>query len=88
VETVTWAGNPDKAASVDAAGKLHPRSSFAAWQKIMRRRARPWTELERKVRAFLREQLLHVRDTQKLRKFKERGALDRPVNISPSNRRA
>lgn len=72
VETVTWAGNPDKAVSADVDGKLHPRTSFAAWQETVRGRSRPWTELELDNARLLRGQLLHLRDAQKLREFEER----------------
>jgi chemotaxis family two-component system sensor kinase Cph1 len=72
VETITWAGNPANAVSFDAEGKLHPRTSFAAWKETMRGHARLWTELELESARFLREQLLHLRDAQKLKKFEER----------------
>jgi chemotaxis family two-component system sensor kinase Cph1 len=32
VETIMWAGNPDKTVSVDEQGRLRPRASFAAWK--------------------------------------------------------
>ena len=67
VDTVTWAGNPDKAVSADVEGKLHPRTSFAAWQETVRGRSRPWTELELDNARLLRVQLLHLRDAQRLR---------------------
>jgi chemotaxis family two-component system sensor kinase Cph1 len=62
VETVSWAGNPDKAVNADADGTLRPRTSFAAWKETMRGRTRPWTELELESARILREQLLRLRD--------------------------
>jgi light-regulated signal transduction histidine kinase (bacteriophytochrome) len=72
VMTVNWAGNPDKAASADPAGRLHPRTSFAQWQQTVRGRSRPWTELERETARLLRGELLHIRDTQRLLELEQR----------------
>ena len=65
IETVVWAGNPDKAISADALGVLHPRTSFAAWQETVRGRARPWTEPQLESARFLREQLLRLREKRR-----------------------
>jgi light-regulated signal transduction histidine kinase (bacteriophytochrome) len=67
IRTVNWAGNPDKSASADAAGKLHPRTSFAQWQETVRGRSRPWSALELESARFLRAELLHIGDAQRLR---------------------
>jgi light-regulated signal transduction histidine kinase (bacteriophytochrome) len=69
VRTVNWAGNPDKAAMADGDGKLHPRTSFAAWQDTVRGRARPWTVLEIDSASFIREQLIHIRNAERLREL-------------------
>jgi len=66
VETVVWAGNPDKAASADEQGRLRPRNSFAAWQETVRGRSRPWSDLEVESARFLREQLLRLREAREL----------------------
>ncbi len=44
VTTVTWAGNPEKAAHDD--GILHPRKSFGAWKETVTGRSLPWEEPE------------------------------------------
>lgn len=45
VRTVTWGGDPTKAASpVD--GRLHPRQSFEIWKELVRGRSQPWTRAE------------------------------------------
>jgi PAS domain S-box-containing protein len=44
IRTVRWAGEPEK--SMDQAGQLHPRSSFAEWKEIVRGRSEPWTAVE------------------------------------------
>jgi light-regulated signal transduction histidine kinase (bacteriophytochrome) len=72
VQTVTWAGNPDKAVDVDAHGTLHPRTSFAAWRETVRGHSRPWTDLERENARFVREQMLRLQTADLLRKSEER----------------
>ena len=71
VETVVWAGNPDKAASLDESGRLRPRASFAAWKETVRGHSLPWSDLELENASFVREQLLRLRESEKLRKSEE-----------------
>jgi len=71
VETIMWAGNPDKTVSVDEQGRLRPRTSFAAWKETVRGRSQPWSELELENASLLREQLLRLREAQKLHKSEE-----------------
>jgi diguanylate cyclase (GGDEF)-like protein len=71
VETVVWAGNPDKASSLDESGRLHPRTSFAAWKETVRGHSLPWSDLELENASFVREQLLRLRESEKLRKSEE-----------------
>lgn len=81
VETVNWAGDPDKAVSASADGALRPRTSFAAWQETVRGRSRPWSELELESARFLREQLLKLRVAYLLGKSEQRiGQVPTPVN--------
>ena len=47
VRTVTWAGNPEKAAEPGTT-RLHPRRSFAAWRQTVRDQSAPWLEAERR----------------------------------------
>jgi signal transduction histidine kinase/DNA-binding response OmpR family regulator len=77
VETVTWAGNPDKAVSTDEQGGLRPRVSFEAWRETVRGHSRPWSELEVESARFLREQLLRLRESQELSRVNK--ALGREV---------
>ncbi len=65
VQTVVWGGNPDKALHTDAAGKLRPRSSFAAWQETVRGVSRPWTEVQLENARFLREQQIRLREARR-----------------------
>jgi len=71
VQTVNWAGNPDKGVSMDKQGRLRPRTSFQSWQQTMRGRSRPWGELEQESARFLREQLLRLRETKKFIEARE-----------------
>jgi diguanylate cyclase (GGDEF)-like protein len=63
-QTVRWAGRPDatKQAS-EQAGRLRPRSSFAAWEEIQRGRSMPWRSSEIKaaqgVQRMITRALLH-----------------------------
>jgi PAS domain S-box-containing protein len=61
VETVSWAGNPDKSVNTDALGRLRPRTSFAVWHQTVRNRSRRWTELELETARSLRLELLRLR---------------------------
>ncbi len=44
IRTVKWAGEPVK--KVDAAMHLHPRSSFAQWNELLRGQSTPWSAVE------------------------------------------
>lgn len=50
VETVIWAGDPNKAtqpgSGSSAATRLNPRTSFEAWTEVVRGTAEPWTEAQ------------------------------------------
>jgi light-regulated signal transduction histidine kinase (bacteriophytochrome) len=46
LQTVTWAGDPNKPFASDSAMDLSPRRSFAAWSEIVRGTALPWTAVE------------------------------------------
>jgi light-regulated signal transduction histidine kinase (bacteriophytochrome) len=46
LQTVTWAGDPNKPTVGDSPLELSPRRSFAAWSEIVRGTALPWTHTE------------------------------------------
>ncbi|WP_239016843.1 HWE histidine kinase domain-containing protein [Sphingomonas ginkgonis] len=61
VQTVEWAGNPDKPVEQTPDGeKLTPRTSFAAWSQTVRGRSEPWTDYDRDAAFDLRVALLEV----------------------------
>ena len=60
-QVVTWAGNPQKVATVGPNGdRLTPRKSFAAWQESVEGRSSPWREEEVTIAENLRVTLLEV----------------------------
>ena len=58
LQTVNWGGNPEKAASIDEGGALHPRNSFAEWRQSVRMKAAPWQEWEIECATELRSAIL------------------------------
>lgn len=65
VQTVTWGGNPaEKHQTEGGQARLRPRTSFAAWQTLMRGKARPWppesSYLAESLRAVLVELVLEL----------------------------
>ncbi|MFN3688123.1 HWE histidine kinase domain-containing protein [Salinarimonas sp.] len=60
VETVTWAGDPDKAVRSGADGGLTPRASFAAWRETVRGRCPPWRDVEIEAAGALRLAILEI----------------------------
>ncbi|MFN7024682.1 MAG: HWE histidine kinase domain-containing protein [Pseudorhizobium sp.] len=64
VQTLEWAGNPEKSYETGPLGdRLTPRKSFAIWKEIVRDQAQPWSEGDLEVadsiRAVLVEIVLH-----------------------------
>lgn len=59
--SVTWAGDPNKPATLGPNGlRLTPRKSFAAWQETVEGQSRPWTESDLIMAERLRVTLLEV----------------------------
>ncbi|MGF1459688.1 MAG: ATP-binding protein [Leptolyngbyaceae cyanobacterium] len=48
LQTVDWAGNPNKPKQVDEAGQeyISPRQSFEKWKETVRRQSLPWKQCE------------------------------------------
>ncbi len=62
VQTIVWAGDPNKFELADGKGQsLSPRTSFASWLETVRGCSRPWTELELENARLLREQFISGR---------------------------
>lgn len=61
VQTVEWAGNPDKTYEAGPLGdRLTPRRSFAIWKETVERQSRPWTTEEHEIGEAIRTTLLEV----------------------------
>lgn len=64
VETLDWAGDPNKTYESGALGeRLTPRKSFAVWKETVHQQSLPWTEQDRQfgeaIRAAIVEVVLH-----------------------------
>lgn len=61
VQTLNWAGNPDKSYETGPMGdRLTPRKSFAIWKQTVQRQAQPWTEGDREIAEAARASLVEV----------------------------
>ena len=61
IETVTWAGNPDKSVYSEPDGvRLSPRKSFAAWRQEVRLQSTPWGTVAIQTAQALRVSLLEI----------------------------
>lgn len=61
VRTISWGGNPAKRAELGADGiRLHPRTSFEAWEEEVRLRSRPWHEAEVDAASELRVAIVDI----------------------------
>lgn len=59
INSVSWAGNPEKPVDVDS-GRLTPRASFQVWREMVRGHCTPWTPAEIHAAENLRITLLEV----------------------------
>lgn len=61
IETVTWAGDPDKAVAREADTiRLSPRKSFAAWRQQVKLHSKPWSSFSLQCAQTLRVALLEI----------------------------
>ncbi|SFK66618.1 histidine kinase [Methylocapsa palsarum] len=61
IDTVTWAGNPDKSVECEPDGvRLSPRKSFEAWRQEVRLRSKPWEKVAIQIAQTLRVSLLEI----------------------------
>jgi len=61
VQTLNWAGNPDKTYESGPMGdRLTPRKSFALWKETVHRQAEPWSEADREIAEAARASLVEV----------------------------
>ncbi len=63
IETITWAGNPDKPAEVDVVSgllKISPRHSFEAWSQQVSGKSEPWSPEEIKSAMRLKAEVTYA----------------------------
>lgn len=61
IQTVEWAGNPQKTYESGPLGdRLTPRKSFAIWKETVEQQSRPWTTEDREIGESVRTGLLEV----------------------------
>lgn len=61
VQTLDWAGNPEKTYEVGPLGdRLTPRKSFAIWKETVHLQSAPWTDAERQFAEAARVALVEV----------------------------
>lgn len=59
VQTLNWAGNPEKSYETGPLGdRLTPRKSFAIWKQSVQMQAEPWTESDREIAEAARTALV------------------------------
>ena len=61
VQTLNWAGNPDKAYQTGPMGdRLTPRTSFAIWKQTVERQSQPWSDDDREIAESIRGTIVEV----------------------------
>jgi two-component system, chemotaxis family, sensor kinase Cph1 len=73
VQTVNWAGNPNKIVEIDEDGRdrLSPRKSFDLWQENVQCKSLPWKQCEIDAALELKKAMINIvlRQTDKLAKL-------------------
>ena len=61
IQTLNWAGNPEKSYETGPLGdRLTPRKSFAIWKEAVQRQAEPWSESDREIAEAARGALVEI----------------------------
>ena len=60
IETVTWAGNPDKPVSLDKDQRISPRKSFDKWSVEQSGKSEPWYDYEIAAAKALKENIAEI----------------------------
>ncbi|MDM9623302.1 HWE histidine kinase domain-containing protein [Rhizobium sp. S96] len=61
VQTLDWAGNPDKTYETGPLGdRLTPRKSFAIWKETVKGQSQAWTEAEREIAEIVRVSIVEI----------------------------
>ncbi|CAN7381812.1 GAF domain-containing protein [Rhizobium sp. LjRoot30] len=61
VQTLNWAGNPEKSYESGPLGdRLTPRKSFAIWKELVHMQAHPWSDADRDIAEAIRSALVEI----------------------------
>lgn len=61
LQTLNWAGNPDKSYDTGPLGdRLTPRKSFAIWKETVQRQAEPWRETDLEIAEAIRAATVEI----------------------------
>ncbi|NJK66264.1 MAG: GAF domain-containing protein [Microcoleus sp. SU_5_3] len=73
IQTVNWAGNPNKSVKIDADGsdRLSPRKSFDLWKENVKCKSLPWKKYEIDAALEMKKAMINIvlRQTEKLAKL-------------------
>lgn len=83
VQTVNWAGNPNKPVTIEGNGnlRLSPRGSFDLWKETVKLKSLPWKSCEIESALSLRKAILNI----VLRKAEELTKLNKALQKSESS---
>jgi chemotaxis family two-component system sensor kinase Cph1 len=90
VQSVTWAGNPNKSVDTDTNElRISPRKSFADWKQLVRFHSEPWTTLDAKTALSLRLSILEVvlQHTDQLSRERERARVQQQALLAELDNR-
>lgn len=60
VQTIEWAGDPEKQVSTPGDGRIHPRKSFETWKQVVHRKSLPWRSEEIAAAASLSDSIVRI----------------------------
>ena len=78
LETVTWAGNPEKPVALDYNQRLSPRKSFEKWSVLQHAQAEPWEDYELAAAKALKQDISEII----LEKYEEVKSLNNRLQIA------
>lgn len=90
VETIQWAGDPNKSYDVGPNGaRLTPRGSFAVWKETVRGQSNPWSDQSRQAAEAIRVSLMEIalRQSERLSEERKRAEVRQKVLNDELNHR-
>jgi len=90
IQTVTWAGDPNKpTVALSDETRISPRKSFAEWKQTVRHQSEPWSSIDAKTALSLRVSLLEVvlQHTDQLARERERARVQQQALLAELDNR-